>query len=390
MRRPRTRVWALLGALLLAGAVVAQAVAEQNRSTEGAGLSSNDAGQGGALALALWLEDLGYRVVRMAESAPGGDGVDVVFLLAPTRSIERAEAESLLGWLRRGGVLVYVPSPFSFASLLRGSPEPEPLERELGFRVAVGPGAEHAGPAIPFFTAPPAAQFWVQTLWSLELGHEAWVPLVGESGRVVAATRTVGDGRAYAVSAAALFSNEGLGRADNYAFVLNALRRHPSARLVGFDEYHHRPVEAPSLATAARGSPWGWAVAYAGLLSFGFLVWAGRRFGPAVVAESTMARSAGDYVAALGGLLQKARALGWVQREYAALARRRWGRMLGVRPDLAPADIGRMAADRRPVDGEAIAENLAALAGQRLDERSLLRRVRAMERLLHGFDRGEP
>jgi hypothetical protein len=375
--------------LVFGGAVVAQVVAEHNQSTGGPGLSSTDPAPGGALALTLWLEELGYQVVRIDDRSPGADAADVVFVLAPVRSLEEAEVEVLLGWVRRGGVLMYAPSAGTFASLLGGSSGADRLLRRLGSQLTIGPGVEEAEPSVPFFRSPRAASFRVGTFWSLGI-EDPWVPLVEGSGQVVAATRSLGDGRVYLSASGAFFSNEGIERADNHALVLNALRRHPGARRVTFDEYHHQLLERPSLAAAARGSPWGWAAAYAAGLSFLFLIWGGRRFGPAVVAEQMAARSAGDYVAALGGLLQRARALGWAQQQYALLTRRRLGRILGVRPDLSPVDMAGLAASRGAVDAKAIAEHLAALDGIPLGQRDLLARVRTMEHILRGLESREP
>lgn len=388
IRGRRNRLWALLAILVFSGAVVAQVVAEHNRSTGGPGLSSTDPAPGGTLALALWLEELGYQIARIEDRSPGADEADVVFVLAPVRPLDEAEVEALLAWVRRGGLLVYTPSSGTLTSLLGGSAGADRLLRRVGSQLTIGPGVDEAGPSLPFFRSPPAASFRVGTFWSLG-GEEPWVPLVEGSGQVIVATRALGEGRVYVSASGAFFSNDGIERADNHALVLNALRRHPHVRSVAFDEYHHQVIERPSLAAAARGSPWGWAAAYAAGLSFLFLVWGGRRFGPAVVTEQMAARSAGDYVAALGGLLQRARALDWAQRQYASLTRRRLGRILGVRPDLPAADIVGLAASRRAVDTDAMAEHLVALDGAPLGQRDLLARVRAMEHLIHGLESRE-
>lgn len=385
----RGRLWALLGLLIFGGAVVAQVVAEHNQSAGGRSLSSTDPGPGGTLALALWLEEMGYGVARIDDRVPSGDDADVAFILAPVRPFEEAEAEATATWVRTGGILVYVPSAGTLTSLLGGSSGADRLLRRLGLQMTIGPSVDDAEPSVPFFRSPPAARFRVETFWSLAI-EEPWVPLVEGSGQIIVATRALGEGRVYVSASGNVFSNEGIGRAENHALVLNALRRHPDARRVAFDEYHHQLIERPSLAAAARTSPWGWAVAYAAALSFIFLVWGGRRFGPAVVSEPIAQRSAGDYVAALGGLLQRARALPWAQRQYVTLARRRLGRILGVRPDLPPADMAELAASRRAGEADTIATHLIALDGAPLGQRELVTEVRAMEHLLHGLESREP
>jgi hypothetical protein len=209
-------------------------------------------------------------------------------------------------------VLVYVPR-----SLPGFGPSPEPpddgLDRELDLGWRFGPLVERATPAFPFFTMPAASGFATRSTTALDLRDDSWVPLIGAPDAVLAATRQLERGRVYAVASTALFANHGIGEVDNAAFVLNVLARHPAVRTVAFDEYHHGVVSPPDLISVMRGSPWGWAVVYAALLSFAFALWGGRRFGPAIVPERVPGRSAGDYITAFAGLLQRARAAGWAQ-----------------------------------------------------------------------------
>jgi hypothetical protein len=208
------------------------------------------------------------------------------------------------------------------------------------------------------------------------------VPLLQGGDRVIAATRQLGNGRVYVTTSDALFANDGIATADNRAFILNALAHHPDRRATSFEEYHHTIIERPDLANTIRTTPWGWAATYFVLLSFLFLLWAGRRFGPPVIAERAIARSSGEYVVSFAGLLQKARASSWVQQQYAGLVRRRLARMLGVRADLPSSDLARLLAERRPIDQAALAGHLAALDGAPLGQRALLGEVRATEQIL--------
>jgi hypothetical protein len=230
-----------------------------------------------------------------------------------------------------------------------------------------------------FFTTPPATSFSVNTRWALDTRGDDWVPLVQEGDRVLAATRQLGEGRVYAVTSEALFSNAAIAERDNAAFVSNVLARAPDPQTIAFEEAHHRPIEAPDLVSVMRVSPWGWAIGYAALLTFGFLAWGGRRFGPAVVPASLPPRSSGEYINAFAGLLQRARATDWLQKRYAALVRRRIATRLGVRADLPVDELARLLAERQPIDRAALAADLGALEGGPLGERSLLSLVRSVE-----------
>jgi hypothetical protein len=377
----RHRAALFLAALLVGGAIIGQTVAERTRDREGPPLTSTDAHPSGALGLALWLERLGYPVQRIDQSGSSLDDVGVLFVLLPLRPFDRAEAAALAGWVRRGGVLVYLPSPNLTTALLDATPR-DPLANELEVGLRVGSRTASASGTAPFFTAPPASSLHVDTPWALDLRAEDWVPLVQEGDRVFAASRQLGAGRVYAVSAEALFSNADIGEADNAAFVLNVLARVPDARTVAFEEAHHSPIDAPDLLSVMRVSPWGWALGYAALLTFGFLAWGGRRFGPSVIAAALPPRSSGEYISAFAGLLQRTRATDWLQKRYAALVRRRIAARLGVRADLPADELARFLAERQPIDRAALAADLVALEGRPLGERSLLALVRSIEEAL--------
>jgi hypothetical protein len=379
IRFSRQRVLLFVAALLLVGAAIAQVIAERNPS--GPPLSSSDGNPSGALALARWLEALGYQVGRM-EDPSSFESTQILFVLEPMRRFERAEAEAILDWVKRGGVLVYVPSLVPFSTLSATPNTGDGLSDALDLGVRYGPYVSEATPAIPFVSEPQASRFDVRTGRALELRDDAWVPLLQGGDHVVAATRQLGNGRVYVTTSDALFANDGIATADNRAFVLNVLAHHPDRRAATFEEYHHTIIERPDLANTIRTTPWGWAVSYFVLLSFLFMLWAGRRFGPPVVAERAVARSSGEYIVSFAGLLQKARASSWVQQQYAGLVRRRLARMLGVRADLPSADLARLLAERRPIDPAALAGHLAALDGPPLSQGALLSEVRAIEQLL--------
>ncbi len=376
----RNRAALTLAVLLLAGGVLGQTVAERAGNREGPSLSSNDPHPSGALGMAMWLERLGYRVARI-DSGSSLDDVGVLFVLLPVRAFTRAEASTLADWVRRGGVLVYYPAPAFSPSTLDSSTS-DPLATELDIAVRFGSFAATASGIEVFFSAPPARAFTVESRWGLDLGDDAWVPLVQEGDRTYAASRQLGQGRVYAVTSEALFSNGKIAERDNSGFTLNVLARASGSRSVGFEEAHHRMIETPDLLTVMRVSPWGWAVSYAFALTFGFMLWGGRRFGPPVAAAAAPARSSGEYISAFAGLLQRRRATDWLQKRYAALVRRRIATRLGVRSDLQAAELARLLAERQPIDGATFAAGLRALDGNPLGERTLLELVRSIETML--------
>jgi Domain of unknown function (DUF4350) len=392
----RNRAALFLGLLLVVGAVIAQVAAENNPPPGGPPLSSRDAGPGGTLALALWLQRLGYRVERAEgrQSSPG-DGTGTLFVLEPSQRFQQVEARLTADWVRRGGTLVYAPSLLPVVTATGVSLD-DGLGSELGIgprfgRGPAGPTATPATPALPFFVAPPASRFVVDDALALDFRDDAWVPLVhrgsGSSADVVVATRALGRGRVVAAASPAFFANRGIGEGDNSALVLNVLARAPAATVVTFDEYHHGAVAGPDLLSAIRASPWGWALIYAALATFVFALWGGRRFGPAVVVPKGPGRSAGDYVGAVAGLLQRqpagpTRAIDWAQKNYAGHVRRELARAYTVSADLPAPELARLLAERRPVDPDDLTATLAALDRPGLGERGLLLRMRTLEPML--------
>ena len=371
----RRRAMILLGTLLVVAGWVTQQVAERNEQVL-TGLSSRDSGKGGALGLATWLTGSGYQVGHDDESQAIGD---IYFVLQPSRSFDRSEARAVLDWVRNGGVLLYLPGfNQALATQVQGSPDVVTEEMEL--RVGLGPLVESAVPSPLFFTAPPAASFRVNTPIALTPSADAWTPIVESAGgeTIIAALRPLGAGWVYAASAGALLSNDGIGSAGNAAFVQNLLARHAPHRTVTFDERHHALLSPPGLFGVMRERPWGWAVAYAAIATFLFVLWGGRRFGPPVVPERPPLRSPGEYVVAFAGLLQRGRAIGWGQEQYRGLFRRRLARRLGVSPAMGPNALARLYAERHGFDPEPLVADLAVLEGPAVGERQLLETVRSL------------
>jgi hypothetical protein len=390
----RSRAIIALAALLVLGAVVAQAASGRNPTDPGGpALSSRDAGPEGTLALAVWLESLGYHVDRLEGSGSSpSDAIRYLFVLKPSRRLARPDAVAILDWIRRGGTLVYVPN--LYPELLSPPTEVgDGLARELDLAPGFGSGSQNPlvpGPGLPFFTMPAASQFRSSTTLVLNPIDSGWIPLIevdSSSHRdTVVARRRYGSGQVVAIASGDFLSNAHLGDDENFAIVLNVLARGPSSRVAAFDEYHHGVASPPDLLETARSQPWGWLIGYLAVVSFVFALWSGRRFGPPIVRERLPGRSTGDYVTAFAGLLQRNVAKGgasaWAQAQYSRLIRRGLGRTQGVRSDLPAQDLARILAERRPIDRAALTEHLIALGGPPLSDRALLETVRSIEPIL--------
>src|SRR5581483_3713006 len=240
----------VLAGFLLIGALVGQVVSERVSDREEPKLTSTDAQRDGALALALLVERLGYRVQRLDHSSDALDGsAGGLFVLWPVRPFEEAETSGLVNWVESGGVLVYLPAP-GLAATGIGQGSQDALSRQLEIRLTPVPWTESARSTPGLM--PAESVFAVASSWALELGNDAWVPLLAEEGRVFGAARGLGTGRVYVASSDALFANQSIATDANATFAVHAVAQIPRSKSVVFEESHHAPSAAQNLTSAAR------------------------------------------------------------------------------------------------------------------------------------------
>ena len=328
----------------------------------------------GARALALWLAELGYRPVPIEYRPFAIDpAVDLLFLLTPTIEFSAADLAQIDGWVRQGGTLVIVVE------------WPDDWHEDLGFAVRqrAAPLAE-AVPRQPVFGS--LSPHRVQAEATAELRLEPnWVPLLGGSGPgdgegVIAAVKSVGNGRIFVVSAKRPLSNAGLGQADNWWLLPYLLADVPAGATIAFDEYHHGLTEHGTLAARLVREPWGWAILSATGLLLAYVALRGRRFGRAVPPLPTgTRRSRGEYVATLAALLRQGRHRDWLRRQYAGQFKRAVGFRYGIPADLPARDFVAALAARRPEAG-ALTAPLERLEGAgRLDDAAVVVLMRELE-----------
>jgi hypothetical protein len=118
-------------------------------------------------------------------------------------------------------------------------------------------------------------------------------------------------GRIFVLSCPYIFTSAGLGHPENAKLIYNLLAYLPPKSKIGFDEYHHgfrlatEGHEGNPLLRLFLSTPIGWAVLYAGMLIFIFLILEGRRFGQPIEADNSHQRLSSEYVFAMVHLYQK-------------------------------------------------------------------------------------
>jgi Domain of unknown function (DUF4350) len=308
--------------------------------------SSHSAAKEGALALYTWLGKLGYQAQRI-EYGPFAipTNADALFVINPSADLSKVERENLLEWVRSGKTLIWAETGFATSQLLR--------DWQISLVVSSKP-YDKLRPTQPL-PNPPVGEVSVATNYALDTSKrtDATIIYLGSREEALLVGFSEGRGRVYITSAPHLFSNQGLGEADNGALVLNLLAGITDGSRVALDEVHHGYTASDDLATALLTQRWGWGVLYAvGLVAL-YLILSGRRFGRIVpLLPPDTRRSSGEYVEAVGGLFRRAARRNWVVDHYRATLRADLARPFGIDPHLPAlafvADLARLCP--RPID----------------------------------------
>jgi hypothetical protein len=289
---------------------------------------------GGAKALRLWLEALGYPVTTLeGDRYTIGRDVKTVLLLAPTREIGTAALGELERWTRQGGRLVVGVSGLQTRELLRR------------FDVSVRPieGVAQAVPAEPGRLDPAITTVQADAAFELTLGERAAgaVPLLlgehatGDGHRpILAASLPVDRGELIVLADPDILSNAGLHDEANARLALSLVGP-PERGQLAFDELHHGfgSLVRRHLYALLLEQSWGRAALLAGVLVLFFLLLRGRRLGRSVPVFVDRGRSLGELVTSLASLYRAGGKRAFVADHLARQLRLDLTRTLGLPAD---------------------------------------------------------
>ncbi len=363
-------VWAAVGALVVALSVLAAVVPEDPPESGPAGSSFSTEPQGTAGYLEL-LEATGFRAVQARRPLPelrlaAGD----TLMVLDAGGLDRADADAVAGFVTGGG-----------RAVVGGRRAAADVAAALGWRMRSARGGVAA--AVPLAPVPEVAG--VAELAPAGAGH--WtatgpaLPVAGARGRVVAAAGVSGAGRVLLLADAGPLSNEGLARADNARFALNAAG--PAGGRVVFAESVHG--FAPRRGLAALPARWRWAL---GGLALAAAVWVAsraRRLGPPQPEVRPLPPPRAGYVDALAATLGRTRQPGAAAAPVRAEARRLVAARAAMEGAPPPAAVAEAAARLGLPAGEA-----AALADDGGGPSGIVAAGRALARLRGGRDRRRP
>ncbi len=285
----------------------------------------------GGKGLRLLLQALNYPVKRAdAPLRAMPRDAAVWLLLDPKARFSRREAGALLAWVRRGGTLVWVASPWpARMSLSEGYLGLSVGIKNLQDALGVQPGSELSVMAQqqkqllpPLF---PLNRGAASIYWSGVRNATAsdgivtmtrpHLEIAGTPAGTQLARIEIGAGRIIVAPDALLFTNYALSKADNAVLVTNLVRVHTgdsAPNAIYFDERHHGEEtfwgekSPPGLMYYLWQPPLRYAVLQ--LLGAALLWWAlaGRRLGaPVPLPEAEPVTRASLFALAMGALFQK-------------------------------------------------------------------------------------
>mgnify|MGYP005846531653 FL=1 len=312
----------MLAALLTAVFVMIVGIDAYHKTKKQPGPPSTyNAASGGYKALYLWLRSLGVpaeRWERPLTELP--QKATVLLMISPRLGPGPHELKALETWVRGGGSLVLISSPWNA------------FAKHFGFEMGTGSLAQRKQHREEILFSQPGPYvrgrrtIRSKTHFSADSGRpEAIVHARDAFGNLIVAVEE-GRGRVMLIADPSLLTNLHLREGDHARLALDALLSHLGEGALLIDEYHHGYGRVTSVASYLHQS--GAVPSILQMLFLFLLLWAaeGRRFGPPRPLRTETARSSLEYVRAVAHLFQRVKArrlaLERVLRWFEAEARR--------------------------------------------------------------------
>ncbi len=367
----------------------------------------SDATPLGGKGLRLTLQKLGYspRLQTQPLQTMPADA-KIWLILDPETRFSKSEAKTLLGWVNRGGILLFCVRPQSYffgvpdfgADGASQSEGVETLRTTLGVTRSEGqqPTAGEFLPQLVPLSLDNVSNYRVGVQKASGSARTFTVSrpffeVSGLPGGTIARLDGVGKGRVFVFSDALLFTNYALSKPDNANLVTNFVRLHALSGAVYFDERSNsestRNTAPPTLLSYLFKPPASYALLQ--LLVAGLLFWAfaGRRLGaPVALAPVAAVTRASQFAGAMGALFSKVNRPGAAATILGARFRRRLAQRVGLSPAESDAVLARRAQE---ISGIPIAVTDRLLLQSRAPAQTLgeaLRDAQEMERVLRKLE----
>ncbi len=370
MKRLSGDVWLAIGLFILLFLVTIAAVGQQTQEQTPPSLASFSAAPDGALALWLWLEELGYSVsdqLQVDFSPP--EEADMALILEPRPPFIAQEWETLDTWVEAGGTLLLVGDQFGAA--LAAS--------HYQFTLTYFPPLTTTLTGqTPLWTSPPAEPASAEIRAYFETTRDDFVThLAVEEGPVMVSFEQ-GKGRVILGTVPFIFSNAGLKEQGNPALMLNLITAAGPPDLIWFDEWHHglrsNRAEVAGPGDWLRYTPAGHALLYVTAVVFVALVLRGQRFGrPVPLSREMFRRAPLEYITAMANLGRRAGNRQAILRQYRHQLKRGLSHRYRLNPTLPDEEyVARLAKLNPNLDTEALRSLLARLRQRQISESEMI------------------
>ncbi len=339
--------------------------------------STHSALDSGTVALALWLESMGYRTLRIEGKSFNLPREARVLFTFPNAygpsgiAFVDDDIQAITTFVERGNTLI-VAAESGLGSTRLGKALQADTRRLSAFADTSTIGQPLRGDVVPREAA-------IETALGLALERHNYVEYLRAPDLPVLVSFAYGRGRVWLTSAPRLFVNVNLRKEANAALVGALVSDAPYGSLVAFDEFHlgqSIPLNSGDTAGLLWNTPAGWAFLYALLVVFAFLLLNGQRLGRAVpVAQALVRRRPAEYIVAMAHLFRRAHKREMVLGHYHAGLKRRLAKPYGISPDLPDEEFVATLAGPAHVDTAALLQILHALSQKRIGEQELVRLV---------------
>ncbi len=360
----------------------------------------------GGQGLRLMLQKLGYSPQLQRDSLQTmPPDAKIWLILDPETRFSAREAQLLLDWVEKGGVLLFCVRPdasifgISVPEMDSGEQSEgiERLRNALGIARSSGQQPK-AGEFLPDLTPlsldttsnyRAGVKSASGSARRMELG-KPYFEIAGPPSGIIA-RRDVGRGHVFAFPDALLFTNYALSKDDNANLVANFLRVHAANGAVYFDERSGgkaAPNTAPpTLWTYLLRPPASYALWQLGIAGVLFWAFVGRRLGaPVALAPSEKVTRASQFTGAMGALFAK------VERPQAAALivgarfRKKLAQRLGLSPSETDAVLARRAQEIGGIPFEITDRLLLQSRAPAQTAGEALRDAQEMERVLQRLE----
>src|SRR5690349_18147433 len=284
----------------------------------------------GALALKLWLDELGYPAGTTSQTVFEPEkNIKTIFILQPILPISETEWKLIDKWVSNGGLLV----------LAGDNLETQSAAEHFDFSmVFAGDQITETAVSFPLLNSPAmTAKIPSQGIRAFTTTRSDFVSLISANGFPLMVSFEQGKGRVILSSTPYFFSNQALKNDSNASLILNLIAFSSQKGSVWFDEWHHGfqtgSIQGPS--QWLQHTPGGHALLFIVAVIFLALLLQGRGFGrPIPLAYEIHRRGPLEHVTAIANLNRKAGHANEVLKQYHHHVKQHLGHRYRIDPSM--------------------------------------------------------